>query len=334
MCGIHGFISGNKKDLNADDFMRSGFVAGSLRGMDSSGVASIMVQRKTFAFQKLPVAGSTFIQDKYADTLIRRANDTGIITLGHTRSATVGKVGYSEAHPFWMEQDTRELIGVHNGTLTNWRSDASAKDYDVDSEWALNKIFDEGKDAFAKFSGAYCFAWWDSNDHETVNFALNSERPMNVVFTENGNMAFASEAGMLYWLLERHKVAMKGKILTLAAGNWYKFKVNDVENFTKEELPKPKVAAVVTQQPYYSNRKTVVDDVTALLGRLAAGKEAQATLPLLPAPPLLEPSPLPRTPKELNELAARSKIMVLHNEQQTARDLVHDEQSWYVHALR
>lgn len=326
MCGIHGFISGNTKDLNADDFMKSGFVAGSLRGMDSSGVASILVPKKTFAFQKLPVAGSTFIQDKYADTLIRRANDSNVITIGHTRSATVGKVGYSEAHPFYIEEADREMVGVHNGTLTNWRSHSNAKDFDVDSDWALNQIFDEGKEAFTKFGGAYCFVWWDSNESDTLNIALNSERPMHIALTEKGNLALASEAGMLYWLLERHSVKLKGAVRSLSAGHWYKFKTNDVENYTKEELPKQKNTTTTTttyhnQGSYYGRRDTVVDNVTALLARISTAKTsapdttAPTQVPLLPAPTEL------RTPEQMNQAAARSNIMVLHNEQQTARDL-------------
>src|SRR6478736_1702769 len=134
MCGIHGFVTGKKRNNNADDYVKQGFVAGSLRGMDSSGMASIKPKDKSVSWQKLPIMGPFFIGDKFAQGLMREASTPNTITICHTRAATAGGVGISEAHPFQVEGavddkgNFRELIGVHNGTLTFWQSKKNAKD--------------------------------------------------------------------------------------------------------------------------------------------------------------------------------------------------------------
>lgn len=316
MCGIFGFMNGTKREVNADDFMKSGFFASMLRGTDSSGIASIDTKSGVAVIHKLPVSGNVFVQDKFAHDLIKDATDVDTISIGHVRAATVGKIGYNEAHPFQILTQDRELVGVHNGTLSSWKSNASAKDYDVDSEWALNMIFDKGKDAFKAFFGAYCFVWWDSDSKETLNIALDDGRTMYVVMTEQGGMAYASEAGMLYWLCERHNIKMKGKVRKLQSHNWYKFKMNDCENYTKETLEK----ATSNYTPYtgpaynhnYSSVKTM-DKVEALLIKIGLMKEAQPSLPLAPAAP-----------------SAPLSVMATQAEQQSARDLaMMNEQGYF-----
>lgn len=299
MCGIHGFINTKKKENNADDFVTSGFVAGSLRGSDSSGIAVIGVADKTIDFQKLPIMGPMFIQDKYAKSLMVAARTAETFTICHTRAMTTGKVGYNEAHPFYVNADTRELIGVHNGTLTGWNYRSGANKFSVDSEWALNMIFDKGLEAFKEFNGPYCFVWWDSDDSETLNFALNKDRPMCIAFTEDGNMAYASEAGMIKWLCDRHSIKIKGAILYLIPDKWYKFPVADPSKFTRTDLPSYvstyTAPAPVTHTPY----TTVMDRVTTLLDKIASA-----------------------TPKPALKLAHESrKPMVSADEVQNARDL-------------
>lgn len=285
MCGIHGFINTAKKENNADDFIRSSFVANSLRGMDSCGIASINVLKKVLDYHKLPVNGSTFIQDKYADALIREARQERIITIGHNRAATTGKVGYNSAHPFYVQEKERELVGVHNGTLTYWNGKKNASKFTVDSEWALNHIFDNGMEAFKDFTGAFCFVWWDSDNEDTLNIALNSERPMSVAFTEDGNMAYASEDGMLYWLMRRHNLKIKGPVLLLSADKWYKFPSANPANFSKEDLPKsttPTYTTAPVNYTRYNQGPTIIEKVDKLLTKIAGQAAAQPTTALVP----------------------------------------------------
>lgn len=284
MCGIHGFICGKKRNNNGDDFVRQGFVAGSLRGADSSGMASITTDKWKTEWQKLPVSGPMFIGDKFANDLIRRASNPNTITICHTRAATQGGIGLSEAHPFLVEgenpDDTaRELIGVHNGTLTGWQSKKYGNEYKVDSEWALNHIFDNGMKAFEDFNGAFAFVWWDSNDMSVLNIALNNERPMHVVFTDDDGMAFASEAGMLYWLCERNNIKMKGKVLRLVAGYRYQFDANNLAAYNKEKLPAAKGYATTTTTSRYTGYSTTsyksdTEKVDELLKSLAGNNKS------------------------------------------------------------
>lgn len=280
MCGIHGFITGNTKHNNADDFVIQGYTANSLRGTDASGIASIDVLDKMFLVQKLPCPGYFFSTNDYARSLMRAANNTKTITIGHTRAATSGGTkGMSNAHPFIVRNEQgRKIVGVHNGTLNNWQAKPEAKRYTVDSEWALAHIFNNGMKAFEDFFGGYCFVWWDNENPDILNVALNNERHMSVAFSSKGGMAFASEPGMLYWLMERNKIAVDGPVLKLKPHHWYKFDITDLKNFTKEELPDNTVVTytAATHNPapnndteYYGT--TAVARVDAFLKRL--GKE-------------------------------------------------------------
>lgn len=242
-----------------------------MRGVDSSGIASIDLTKSEYETQKLPIPGFYFTSDAVAKRLISGAMDAKTLTMCHVRAATVGHVNTANAHPFVHErEDGSVLIGAHNGTLSGWKSQKGASDYGVDSEWALAHIAEENYDAFEDFRGAFCFTWWDSDNPEVLNIARNDQRPMYVVMLETGGMAYASEAGMLYWLLERHKVKMDGPVLELEADYWYKFNINDVADYTKVKLPKTTYTQTTSnyRNNYYNNNyKSHVDKVKELLAK-------------------------------------------------------------------
>lgn len=246
MCGIFGSISDANTGV-VDKFIRDSFMAGTVRGSDSSGLA-VIEGGKDILWHKLPVDGCMFVTDRAASALITRAGIKGNIAIGHNRAATTGSVVLSNAHPFLAaDEEGRELIGVHNGTLANWKSHKRSSNYAVDSEWALNHILEEGADAFEDFKGAYCFVWWDSADRENLNIALNSERPMHVAFCPKDNkMFYASEAGMLGWMLERNLVDFGNKIVRLTSNHWYKFPVAKPSEYTKVSLPQAKTTAITS----------------------------------------------------------------------------------------
>lgn len=235
-----------------------------LRGIDSSGIASINTTNSRYDFQKLPVSGNYFITDKAASSLISDASLANTITMCHVRAATVGSVTTANAHPFLVEDGDRIVIGTHNGTLTGWANQKNGKYYSVDSEWGINHIADNGIEAFKTIRGAYCFVWWDSDSPTTLNIARNNERPMYVVMLKSGGMAYASEAGMLYWLLERHNVKMDGPIIELKENFWYKFDVTDPADFDKIALPDNsyafhKPAVVPAYHTVMSKVKEIID---------------------------------------------------------------------------
>lgn len=249
MCGIHGFINGKTAETNADDFIKSGCVAGMLRGMDSTGVAVVDTTKKQVDVRKLPLPGNYFIEDKQFVRLLPAIRSTNTLTIAHTRAATQGRVNAANAHPFLFrdgKDPSRQLVGVHNGTLTGWLSNKGANEYDVDSQWALSRIFEEGIDAFKLFNGAYCFVWWDSRDPTIVNMARNDQRPLSVGFTKKGGLAFASEAGMIDWLADRHRIDLDGDIKALKPGILYKIDTSNVSNIKSVELPKYKYQTTTT----------------------------------------------------------------------------------------
>lgn len=285
MCGIHGFINGPTRENNADDFIKQAFTVNMLRGTDSSGIVAIDADADTAVIHKLPIAGNFFAEDKVALGLIRKAGYKNHMSICHVRAATSGSVNVSNAHPFQVTDEndegvyTREIIGVHNGTLNGWKYKKQGNNYEVDSEWALNHILTEGADAFEDFTGAYCFVWWDSDDGKVLNIARNKERPMYVAFTKQGGMLYASEAGMIHWLASRNRIELDGNIKELMEGFHYKFDVSKVKEFTKTHLPQAK-GYTTTYSSTHSNRTysstSNVEKVGAVLKAIAAAPASQA----------------------------------------------------------
>lgn len=245
MCGIHGFINGKTKaELNSDDFIKSAFIANMLRGADSSGIA--VVSSHGFSeVAKIPLAGMYLPSHKQAASLITRARQTNTASICHVRAATSGNITYSNAHPFVIEDEAgSEIVGVHNGTLQNWKTKKGGSDWDVDSAWALSRILTEKADAFEEFTGSFAFVWWTSENPDVLNMARNKERTLFIAYTEDDNLVYASEAGMIHWLCERHRIKLKGSIKELEEDRWYQFDISNPAKFTKGgHLPKPKVTS-------------------------------------------------------------------------------------------
>lgn len=224
MCGIVGVISANYGSNNRK-FLADGGVVGQLRGYDSTGIAqqSITGQVSTF---KLATIGTYFVGDKTVAKLLDGAG-AATITFLHHRAATQGKVNAGNAHPFSIDRldDSKtKVVGVHNGSLNNWKNKHNGKFYEVDSEWALSRITDEGDDAFKEIEGPYAFVWMDTAHKHKLFMCRNSGRPMHVVFSKDKKqMFFASEAGMLTWLCDRNNIDVENEILALTPGEIYEF---------------------------------------------------------------------------------------------------------------
>lgn len=231
MCGIHGAIS-SKTGFNKSvcDFVRQAFVANSLRGMDSSGMFQIGPIKNSVYLHKDAVNGSEFITQPAAEVLIRDV-DGSYFTVCHVRAKTQGDVKAENAHPFigWAEDDKR-IIGVHNGSLHSWKHNSDAKEFEVDSAWAIQQIAEKGYKAIEDFKGAYALVYWDEESPKKINFVRNSERPMHLLFSKDKkHMLYASEAGMLAWLADRVKFDHDGKIRSLPVGKVYTFDVSGDE---------------------------------------------------------------------------------------------------------
>lgn len=225
---LHSSAKKNDKGLISrsfgyNDFMKDGFTAGMLRGTDSSGVFQVDVNGKPY-ISKLPLPGVYFATDSSA-TGILNDTDESPITVGHVRAATAGKISTDNAHPFTTKSraDGSYIMGVHNGSLNYWKFDPNAKDYDVDSEWALNLIAEEGADAFESIEGSFSFVWWDSRHPDALFFARNDQRPMFLLRSADGKSILgASEAGMLSWLADRSSLNVETDVYTTEPDKMYR----------------------------------------------------------------------------------------------------------------
>lgn len=251
MCGIAG-VANSMYGTSTDRFVRDALVAGMLRGMDSTGIMQVDRNGKIY-YVKEAVEGLFFLGNKVARQFI---DDTckSAITVTHTRAATQGKVNDDNAHPFVAHKGNAEpLVGVHNGSLTPaWRTKPGAKDFEVDSQWALAHIAARGPEAFKDINGPFAFVWAEADKKGKLFMARNSQRPMHILFTEDRkSMLFASEAGMLSWLAERSNIKTQAEILSLVPDYLYEFDTNGTTvTFTKTLLPKQTYApAVVPAKP-------------------------------------------------------------------------------------
>lgn len=235
MCGIIGILSASSLykgaktrtvafDRDLPGFLSDGAVASSVRGMDSTGIMQVDASGKMYIYKEA-VPASTFITMKDAIPFFRDL-DRSPITVLHVRAATAGAVTAENAHPFEImdeDNENRWGAGVHNGTLNNWKSFKEAKNFQVDSEFAIHAIINEGRDAFTKkISGAYSFVWWDSDHPYRAYFARNASRPMWMVRTKNKkHILFGSEPKMLIWLAERNNITIEETAYSLDTNQIY-----------------------------------------------------------------------------------------------------------------
>lgn len=277
MCGIIGFINsvhtsttGHKSVANlhkAGDVMEQGLVACSLRGMDSTGVFQVDKSGDLF-LHKMTLSASMFIQEKIAKRFIRDVAACPI-TVFHTRAATEGKISVNNAHPFMADTEDKTLfVGVHNGTLANWRTAKNSSGFEVDSEWAINRLAAEKFDAFEDFRGSWSFVYWDQKSPDLLHFARNKERPMWVLFTKSRRHAmFGSEPGMLSWIAQRNDLDVEDTVWEVPANCAMHIDVSkprlELAHTYDSELPAPKTVYVPPSSTTNSSSSYSTTSVTS-----------------------------------------------------------------------
>lgn len=211
MCGIVGMVVKSKTGFikQQEDSFYQMLYADVLRGNDSTGVIGVE-QDSTFHIAKEAISAEWFINQLDNDPISNAMWRDGKAYIGHNRKSTIGKTTDENAHPFVVNE---EFAMVHNGTLFAHRQLA---DTTVDSEALaihLHKAFtnedyiDDVNDALGKVNGAYAVAMYDQRNH-VVRILRNKERPLCYVETSNA-WYFASEGGMLYWILTRNGYGAK-----------------------------------------------------------------------------------------------------------------------------
>ena len=123
--------------------------------------------------------------------------------LGHNRSATTGDQSTDCAHPF-----TRGNITLmHNGTLDRTSPLLDFQKFPVDSDAICNSIDKvEIEKTLGNIKGAYSLVYYDGKAKK-LHLIRNKERPLYLgVHMEMGRIYFASEHGMLRWVLGRNNI--------------------------------------------------------------------------------------------------------------------------------
>lgn len=216
-----------------------------VRGQDNTGAASVLYD-KPEEYNLCKVVGATheLMDKKSFDSVVQ----SGVsFLMGHNRSKTMGNTHPKNAHPFVFNN----IIGAHNGTLT-WASKGRMKDdtkFETDSEALFNDINEFGVDeTIKKMDGAWALTWYNRTE-KTINFLRNKERPLFYVMDDsNSTVYWASEAGMLYLILNRHEIKFNGKVKAVPENTWVKWQLNDK---TGIQLSKPTHRTLV-QPPFVS----------------------------------------------------------------------------------
>jgi hypothetical protein len=229
MCGIVGWITTNATNsLDRLRYIEQALIVDTLRGDDSAGVFAVEHQASALVNNGLPRWGKAvgtgynlLQQDEYKRIVHSGIQDYRAM-IGHNRAATIGGVSVDTAHPF-QEGD---ITLVHNGTLhttahmkiTEWEADAENDSHTIAHNFAKHSV----EDTVADLDGAYALAWHDKRD-ESINLLRNKDRPLAMTMGKhNSTLFFASEAGMLSWILGRLKVA-HGPMVVPKPGAWLKF---------------------------------------------------------------------------------------------------------------
>lgn len=202
MCGIVGVAGTGPASHQMKEFFAQLLLHDVIRGHHATGVAAIDTLSRDLTVEKKAIASPEFLQDKEVmDNLFAHKHNFNIY-IGHNRWATSGAKDADEnAHPFIHG----DIVGVHNGSLRKQSRLDDHKDFVVDSDNLFYQINKTGlDDTISKTDGAFALVWYDRKDN-SLNFIRNDERPLAIAKLSNGYWVWASEIGMLRWLVKRHK---------------------------------------------------------------------------------------------------------------------------------
>ena len=237
ICGIVGVFSLKGIGVNSRDFFEDALYCDALRGVDSTGVYMYSNRKKTEnKVIKKPLHALDFLWNKRFQTQLNKVINYNCL-IGHNRSATRGEINTENSHPF---QDGN-ICMVHNGTLSDKTNLIDHSKYSVDSRAICHSINEIGIDETTKLlKGSYALVWIDHRE-KTLNFVRNSQRPMHFAYSEKEQALYwASEGGMLRWLMDRNKIT-DGEVLTLRADRLISYSLDsssmeftsrDVETFS------------------------------------------------------------------------------------------------------
>ena len=255
MCGLIGVVSTEKfiGSKNRARFLEQGLKVGLLRGEDATGMFWVDNEGAVDSYKKA-LNGFDFLYNPLPNRLLDNIGNFPIV-IGHHRFKTQGDRTHKEAHPFTVDHITL----VHNGGVNNSHQlpgyERVVDEPNVDSYRLTYAIAKKGAKAVLEtVEGAYSLIWWDDKE-KALFFVRNDKRPLALAIADDkASCYFASECGMLQWLLDRNQIKVKNTFqipapLTIWKVEMGKNKValKKVETFVKKALP-PVVRPPVTTQ--------------------------------------------------------------------------------------
>ena len=111
MCGIVGVVDLTGITFNQQKFFKQSLYADALRGLHSTGVATLTKKFRPNVYKRA-VNASDFLELGTTDKMLDKYGNK-ILMLGHNRHATMGDLIDDNAHPFHHGNITM----VHNGSL-------------------------------------------------------------------------------------------------------------------------------------------------------------------------------------------------------------------------
>lgn len=243
MCGLVG-IAGDLEYKDREVFKQL-LIADTFRGVHSTGIAALPAN-KEFApdILKATVPGWDFVDFKAFDSITSVASHAWF---GHNRHATRGEINKANAHPFFVEDD---LIGMHNGTLQHASRQflTDMNEFGTDSEAALTSFVTRGtKKTLENIVGAWAFVWYDYRDN-SLNFTRNDQRPLSIAVSKDSKKIWwASEAGMLKWVLGRKNIK-DFKVYNLEPLHVVSYTMPET---VRGEFKKPRVFEYEEKKPFF-----------------------------------------------------------------------------------
>lgn len=328
MCGLVGVLSKNYNGFSAKerDVFHELLYIDVVRGDDSTGV--MLVDRDgNLELAKEATDAQNFQRAPEYNTLMQHAFRDGAAMIGHNRKATRGVINDENAHPFVVDD---RIVLVHNGTL--WGDHKKIADVEVDSHAIAHLIHqneDDVEAALKEVNGAYALIWYDVQKR-TMNFVRNSQRPLCFVETSSA-WVWASEPGMLAWMVSRHNLTLQGKIELLPEGELHTFtRVHSRWEKATRKLDLSKPTTTVTsyrapghcdmrpafpRHPYanaYENDWEASDDDAFVTPRPEAAKVIE-----LPPPPTKPPFQIEAARIKFSEaesaMARKQGFVITHN---------------------
>lgn len=236
-----------------------------IRGHDSTGVLSISSTGCSKISKNLGTPWDLYDSINFSQAMTGNHK----LLMGHNRWATKGGVSKASAHPFEFDN----LVGAHNGTLKRQNLLDDSKDFKVDSENLYCHMDKNGlDDTLTKTDGSFALTWYDKTNG-TINFIRNEERPLFYVFSDSGNLFWASEKWMLAVALSKCGVDYSSNIEEFEERVHYKAdcKVNSTLNKSCKSGKEPAPAFSTTYINTYKRNSKLGKTLEVVLGDFIDG---------------------------------------------------------------